>query len=391
MNPANPMNEEREPQRFEFIDALRGWAILGVLWCHAGLFQKVPGFFEDAVTSGSRGVQLFYLVSAFALFWSMNSRKSREIYPLRNYFVRRFFRIAPMFYIAVALYMYTGGIDRVNYAPEGVGAFHVMTTMTFVNGWIPSHINSVVPGGWSVAVESNFYFLLPLIFLFVKNLRSALWLLWGVLVAVWGMNRGLHSLLQKVYANELSTDNPLHKIYQFMLDNYEYSWLPNQMGVFALGVVFYFLFIQNNLSKFDKRDSFLLLVLSLSFMWPLLREYHLGFMPNHFLFGAAFLLFVWSLSIHPWVFFVNPVVRYIGQISFSLYLLHFAFFNSVRELLGAGFFVPEKNIFRYAAGFIVLLALSVVAASVSYYLIEVPGIALGRKLIKTWERERPAA
>jgi hypothetical protein len=54
----------RPTKKYAFIDALRGYAILGVLMVHSA--QSVAprhGFLHTAMAGGGRGVQLFYIAS----------------------------------------------------------------------------------------------------------------------------------------------------------------------------------------------------------------------------------------------------------------------------------------------------------------------------------------
>ena len=89
---------------FDFIDALRGLAFLGVLVHHA--VARIPHLNSSVVRvaeQGHEGVELFFLVSALTLFFSLDSRRRSERRPTLNFFIRRFFRIAPLFYIGAQL------------------------------------------------------------------------------------------------------------------------------------------------------------------------------------------------------------------------------------------------------------------------------------------------
>jgi peptidoglycan/LPS O-acetylase OafA/YrhL len=98
-NTANPL------KRYSYIDSLRGFAIIGVLIAHTGLYGNVayPSLLRNLaeIDVGPRGVQLFYVVSAFTLCVSFSKRRNIEKHPIRNFYVRRFFRIAPLFYLAI--------------------------------------------------------------------------------------------------------------------------------------------------------------------------------------------------------------------------------------------------------------------------------------------------
>ncbi len=82
-------------------------AILGVILVHSS--QSVA---PTNVTllwfmgEGARGVQLFYVASALTLCMSWVARSSHETFPIRNFYIRRFFRIAPMFYLAILSYIF---------------------------------------------------------------------------------------------------------------------------------------------------------------------------------------------------------------------------------------------------------------------------------------------
>ncbi|MBW4476371.1 MAG: acyltransferase family protein [Tolypothrix brevis GSE-NOS-MK-07-07A] len=115
-------------KRFEFIDALRGIAALGVLLVHTtqhcgSLHALIPG-----ITSfGLRGVQLFYILSALTLFLSFEERYKKDKYPLISFFIRRFFRIAPLFYVVILINFMIKGYSARYWAPEGISNFDLFS------------------------------------------------------------------------------------------------------------------------------------------------------------------------------------------------------------------------------------------------------------------------
>jgi exopolysaccharide production protein ExoZ len=63
------------PRHYAYIDALRGWAILGVIAFHVS--QYFPGLeypLRTVVGEGARGVQLFFVISALSLMLSWHQR-----------------------------------------------------------------------------------------------------------------------------------------------------------------------------------------------------------------------------------------------------------------------------------------------------------------------------
>ena len=93
----------KEPTKYAWIDALRGFAILGVLAHHS--FQYVRGMSGPAKFLGGfgkMGVQLFFVASAITL--CLSTAKRAERHPVLSFYVRRYFRIAPLYYLAIIFY-----------------------------------------------------------------------------------------------------------------------------------------------------------------------------------------------------------------------------------------------------------------------------------------------
>ena len=79
-----------------WVDAMRGWAILGVLMVHVGINENATVFLKTIIANGARGVQLFFLMSAFTMFYTYKRHFKEERKYVGNFFIRRFFRIAPL-------------------------------------------------------------------------------------------------------------------------------------------------------------------------------------------------------------------------------------------------------------------------------------------------------
>src|SRR5260370_37813411 len=82
----------------------------------------------------------------------------------RSFYIRRVFRIAPLFSAAIFLYLLlTKGEGFKAWAPGGVSGGDILLTLLFLHGSSVTAFNSVVPGGWSIAVDMPFYLLMPLL------------------------------------------------------------------------------------------------------------------------------------------------------------------------------------------------------------------------------------
>lgn len=90
--------------RLDFLDALRGWAILGVFITHCGSLVQYNGIFSPLVSQAGYGVQLFFMISAFTIFYTLDHAKNTEKSIYVNFYIKRLFRIAPIYWLGIILY-----------------------------------------------------------------------------------------------------------------------------------------------------------------------------------------------------------------------------------------------------------------------------------------------
>jgi peptidoglycan/LPS O-acetylase OafA/YrhL len=348
------------------LDALRGIAAIGVVSCHCMVWLKIDrGWLHDISHFGQHGVQLFYIISAFTLCYSANVRTKGERYPLSNYFIRRFFRIAPLFYVAVAANLAYYGLGPREGAPDGLSIWQVVLGIFFLNGFDPVAINSVAIGGWSIAVETTFYLLLPGLLCWVKNLTRSI-----LLLAITSLSMPALS-----YAGDHMTHEKHTEFFHFL-------WFPCEFPVFCLGIFLYFLWDQCLAGRkvpYRRCLSLLLLVFSLLTIW-LGHKLPLIFRLYGMSTGLGMLTL--SLCLHNWKFLVNAVTVYLGKISYSIYLGHFYALLLVVYFLGKSKLQAEPNVTCLTLLFSAVLFVAIPLATVTFNLIEKPGILQGRNWIR---------
>jgi peptidoglycan/LPS O-acetylase OafA/YrhL len=105
--------------------------------------------------------------------------------------------------------------------------------------------------------------------------------------------------------------------------------------------------------------------------------------PQHVQWGIAFLLLILALEKNSFKVFVNPVTRFIGQISFSMYLVHFAILHFMETFDLINF--HEIGIINFGLRYIMLTALSICVSWFFYRAIELPFQNLGRRIIQKME------
>jgi peptidoglycan/LPS O-acetylase OafA/YrhL len=122
-----------EPKHYDYIDALRGYAILMVLGVHSSqYFTDLSPITKAIADQGARGVQLFFVASAMTLSMSWQARNDGTV----AFYIRRFFRIAPMFYLCLPIFLAFNGFGPSIYAPDGIGFRQIIMTATFTHGFM---------------------------------------------------------------------------------------------------------------------------------------------------------------------------------------------------------------------------------------------------------------
>ncbi len=350
--------------KLHYLDSLRGFAILGVLMVH--VWYAMPNFdtirFHSFFFKGQYGVQLFFLVSAFTLSNSLYQRQTNQ--SLSDFFLRRFFRIAPLFYAAIFYYswqkMFSSSFSDF-YVENPVLGYSL--NLTFLHDLFPESIDSIVPGGWSIGVEFTFYLLVPLLF---KKLNSCS-TLFNAFTVVLFVNFLLARLVFPLnYFQTLNAGN--HFLY--------FNFL-NQLPVFLLGM-FWFRATREpfKLEQLNKWSA-LLFLLAISIQLCISNAW---LIPEHLVFSILFLvvcIYIQKVFVRV---LVNPITIFIGKISYSMYVIHFAiifWFEHFHLFLHF-----TNHLFSLFLNYLIIIVVTIPLAWLSYQYLEIPFIKLGGKIIE---------
>ena len=361
----------------DYIDAIRGYAIVGVVAVHC-LAGEAGILGAQLLGLGAKGVQLFYIMSACTLLMSYNNRKT-EAHPKTNFFLRRVFRIAPLYWLAIVYFTLQFNFCKTpsGLLPTADGTMAYASHFFLLHGFSPYWMNSIVPGGWSVGVEFMFYILCPFLFFVVKTRQHALFgfaltYLVGQVIYTWLMR------------------NPLIPEQQ-MWGGYMYTWLPTQLQVFMMGFYTYFTIVERKIVT--KEVAFILgLVVSAEFgVFPLLFSSYEAFdgLGVNALVSLIFLGLILLVKSDSTKLLSNRIIRHIGIVSFSLYLVHFAVLHWLMHLgIDRPFDLPELN---YGYRFLITLGIGTLVSTLTHRGIEQPFIGFGKALIQRWQRSSKPA
>lgn len=186
------------------LDGIRTISIAIVALAHAG-FRFIPGGF---------GVTVFFFLSGFLittllrLEWDKTGAVS-----LRDFYVRRFFRILPPFYVVL---LATLALVALGVVGGGARPGHIAAlVLHFGNYWPAYHGFDGQPDGtsvyWSLAVEEHFYLLFPMLFIAMRRARlgarGQAYVVWALcaLILAWRcvLVFGMHVPVERTY---LATD-----------------------------------------------------------------------------------------------------------------------------------------------------------------------------------------
>lgn len=354
-------------KKYDFIDALRGWAILGVILVHSSrAVAPTNATLQWGMNEGARGVQLFYVVSALTLCMSWMARSAYETSPVRNFYIRRFFRIAPLFYIFILIYLLLNGLDPAYWSPNGIKWWFVPMTAVFLHGFHPETVNSVVPGGWTIAVEMSFYLFFPALLLYIRSLKSCL-IFFMISLMVYGLNGLIVPHLFAYPENQ-----------QYLVQNFVTFNFLGQLPVFIGGIGCYLI-----LGKSYPRKQIAIVGGSIFIVFLLLFCYPIAGLPHHLIAGGLFSVFALLLAHWPARLLVNRITTTIGKLSFGMYLTHFVILTYFSRLGFSAIF--QKSNLASVLYFICVVLAAAVVSSLFHKYIENPGIALGKRLIEKLE------
>ncbi len=376
----SPKNEH-----YPFIDALRGIAALLVVAAHTSRFYQPSSHYLSVIASaGNRGVQLFYIVSSFTLCLALSrsSETAPKVTTLKRFWVHRFFRIIPMFYFAIGLSLLIVGKAPRYWAPDGISNRDIALTFSFLNAWDPGSVTSIVEGGWSVALEMNYYLFFPAIFTFCRSRLTTF--------AALGSSVGLFYTF-RYFGDPILLNHWSPETRYLPAAFVELLSLPAELPIFVLGILL-FKFWRSIEGKLRGHRSspflgYTLIVLAAGiFYWVSTMPYHLSF-PRHFEHSLTLVVFFLGLAIHPTRILVNPLARYLGKLSFSIYLMHNYAIMMVNHIVAVFNERGHSLQLPFGLAYVTVILTTLLLSVATFHLIENPCRIWG---YKWWERQRVA-
>ena len=348
--------------RFASIDAFRGFLAVGVFIHHSAVWHQLlhTEYWNVPASNlfsqfGSTSVSFFFMITAFLFVGKLFDSKDKE-FNWTKYFVSRFFRIAPLYYLTFILIFTLVMINTDWQIKESIFRYvmSIGSWMTFlvvkslnINGFdFTRQINAGVV--WSLAVEWVFYMALPLLSLLIlKNKPSKkLLIICGLFVAVYFAGHGINAF----YLNIIQS--------------------------FAGGALAAYLIRMTNLSKVLVQRKFSVLVLG---MIPLALQYDSS---EYFICKCLLIIAFIIIALGNDMFGLLRLnsLKLLGDISYGIYLIH-GIVLFITLYMGFGFESAKLlSIENYSAIILMLTPLLIAISYLSYRWIEKPCIDYGKKV-----------
>ncbi|HRH40437.1 MAG TPA: acyltransferase [Pyrinomonadaceae bacterium] len=347
---------------FPNLNGLRFIAALLVIIHHLEQFKSVFGkenYFElpSIRMIGDLGVVLFFVLSGFLItYLLLEEQKATETISIKDFYIRRILRIWGLYYLIVILGLFVfPNIEFLNTPAifEGAKENLLPKTLLFVF-FLPNLAFWLYPPvpfasqTWSIGVEEQFYLIQPLIVKKFKNLPVILIVIGSVYFIV------------KMVMSKLGSVYPDHNLFFFNM-----FWQTLNFDCFAIGgLAAVALFKKNFILDFIFTKTVQILTI-LATIVLIAMGIHIKYFHQEF-FSLLFAIIILNLAANRnnLLKLENPILNYLGKISYGLYMYHpIVIFCTIKLLILFGLY---NNILL----FILALLVTILISSLSYHLFE---------------------
>lgn len=371
--------ESENALRITELDGLRGLAILLILLLHyfVGAIKFQPGSPGAYVLACFRltwtGVDLFFVLSGF-LIGGILLRQAASPNYYRAFYVRRICRIFPLYYLNIILFFVLLFIFVTSLSywlfknPAPLWSYLTFTQNFYFDS--RSFWALWLAPTWSLAIEEQFYFILP----FLVRTFSERKLLWVVLFSIIAAPIFRFAFARWHAQGFIAGDGLVEMMVATRADS------------LMLGVLVAWLFRRNDFQKFVVNRRQLLyqvfVILALGMGWLTIKYPQAGTITKAVAFTwiALFYAVLLALAVshrESWLGVVlrTPFLLSLGAISYCVYLIHMP----ILGLCHSYFFSAEPRISNFLELLVTLLALTltIVLACLSWRWLERPLLRMG--------------
>lgn len=329
--------------RFD-IQFLRGIAVLVIL-----LYHSLADYFPSAYIA----IDIFLVVSGFLITGLITKALENDNFSFVKFYANRIKRLMPAAYLTIFVtlllspkFLNPGQLTMLDEQVAGAVAFFA----NFVFAAEYNYFSAKSEYGpflhfWSLSLEEQFYFLLPLLlFLSPKRWRA---------------------LMLTIIA--IGSFIILYKAYLFLTPTQSYFLLPTRIWQFTLGGIAFFILRTNRfILPHYLSPIFCIVILILCMVAPSPSQPSIIFHPHYMAILTSLLTFAIML-VKPasyWSKLIFSPIMWIGNISYSLYLVHWPILAFYRNSVARSELLVSEAV--------VLIILSITCAALLHYSVEKP-------------------
>lgn len=336
-------------------DGVRAIAVLIVMAGHSHisynlLAESYPSIY--VMFASTRGVEIFFVLSGFLITTLLlNEHERNGCVSLHNFYVRRAFRILPVYYLFLVMAIAISIAGHTDFNWSGI-------PLLLVNmyNYAPRSYRSSIDGHiWSLAVEWQYYLIWPAV---VSVLITHRLKLLGILAVVIAISAGIYMF------------SPRRGYFNYP------SWLIPAVTPIAMGSAAALLV---GARRIHWTIPFIGCAL---YALPALHAIPFGFGPAVMAAGIALVIawiFANQKSVLVKILEFSPL-KYIGVISYGLYIWHVFLMGTGPERIEGQNWPPNQ-----ATGFVLLLLI----APLSYHGFELPVQALRKRFLRPNRKQEP--
>lgn len=312
-----------QKQSLDLLTSVRGFAALWVVFYHIGsrLDEHLPSSVISFISLGYLAVDLFFILSGFVMALSYQHAFLSKKVRFGDFIVKRIARIYPLhlfvlllyLIIPFAFYITDREVDVVRFSADSFVA-----NFFLINSWgVVSTLTWNIPS-WSISVEFLSYCLFPLMLLLVKPLNGFVSLLAGVLFT---------SALLAFYFHAMD--------FTSIGDGLPFSGVTRCALEFFIGILIWNIY--NRLMLISSERGLICSYLAASFVLVVLCSYYLG-VPDFIVIALASAIVVLFCALFEvsYKIKVPRPLRWLGEISFSVYMLHYLLRDVMKLFLPEG-------------------------------------------------------
>jgi peptidoglycan/LPS O-acetylase OafA/YrhL len=368
------------------VDCLDGLRGLAAAWVVVGHAMKLSGWGFQPFLTANLAVDLFIALSGFLMVFHYERRRAAEPWEApstwRTFWTRRFFRIAPLYYLALVAALLLGpwigemrealaevvprsGTEAGRYTDRSV--LNALAHVSFLFGLAPQYAYRTPLPDWSIGLEMQFYAAFPFLMLVWRSGRTRSMVLGALALTAACL---ASTRIAWVTSFTMASFLPL-KLPVFLAGMLAAECLGARGGAFAARAT---TAVACALAPTFHGNGPLFLVGRVTFVALLLV------LPAASTYRAGNPLRAPADALNR--FLATRPLRWLGDVSYGAYLLHLLVLVPVVAMLALSFGAALPAPARFAVALVVTAAIVYPISWACYRAVELPGIDLGKRVLR---------